>query len=906
MGTNLTQLLRYRRVPSGAVTQPVHITKIIGTGTAGQSYSDNFAAQDGFPPYTWAIDGSSPDSLPTGMSLNPSTGFVTASSISGTARDYSITIKVTDSQSVIATLNFTLTINPAVPIPLSIKAPPTTGDSRLRPAEQNIDYSTALVAEGGSGTGYSWSIVSGSLPTGLDIVGQFISGKATGALVTDQAFTLRVTDSLGAHVEHAYTISVVAAIPRYAYWEQWIKHAKILNTGDTSVDSDFDPGAGSPGDAVWRFQGSKVDTYLNQARLNPSKAPAYSYDPSGFPDNAKVTILNEESNPESGASVSFPLHTLVTVDGQVKSGGQGNVVIVYDEYFPTECITAQECIPGMNAEANVATHKWRQVGMNYGSTGRHNEFRVDWRARNKPSDVTESNPRRCCRFDLRTYDDLRANSKVSPLYLVNNVGYTPTGGVRGLFDAAPATSVAAYENQWLRHIIQIRQRIRGSQFVAWSTWNNASDTDGIPNNEKPITQLERVSAHVAKATLVGHDWQSNYVMSIRGATETAYNEESATITVLDADHFTYPTTADLTSAASPTSAGSPVAGSDFDEISWFIGHEGGQWHCVLFKVPWKHSPRFGVDEWWCEHDTSSNAFTKIILDLKSAVVSGKTIVTAQTVKEGSTAITSIVKQAVETKTPTDIRRTGSKEATVTLVGHGWQNGYPISISGAGQAPYNRSQAKIFGVTADTFKYQLVQDRPAGDIATGTFSAEYRAAIATTATPHNLSTTNAHAFVVHRGMDQAEYNGSFDAGVIDATSYVFPITGSPVSPATGASKLLYRPDGVQAEAKNSVRIKNATPLAYNGDYLITATFASCPPFGDADLFQYEIPGSPLSDATGNISMIVAYLNDVHVFIRGFFALHNYDSPGAAALGDGIKDPFSSPADFDADLFQLPKP
>ncbi len=65
------------------------------------------------------------------------------------------------------------------------------------PATQFSSYATTLAASGGSGTGYTWTMISGSLPTGLSLSsGGTISGTITSGPGL-YAFSVKVTDSGG-------------------------------------------------------------------------------------------------------------------------------------------------------------------------------------------------------------------------------------------------------------------------------------------------------------------------------------------------------------------------------------------------------------------------------------------------------------------------------------------------------------------------------------------------------------------------------------------------------------------------------------------------------------------------------------------------------------------------------------
>jgi hypothetical protein len=78
-------------------------------------------------------------------------------------------------------------------------------------AQEGNPYGATLQAAGGSGIGYDWTLVSGSLPvgmSGLPGVGQAIGISGTPTTAGPSTFTVRVTDSLGAFAEQTYTLTV--------------------------------------------------------------------------------------------------------------------------------------------------------------------------------------------------------------------------------------------------------------------------------------------------------------------------------------------------------------------------------------------------------------------------------------------------------------------------------------------------------------------------------------------------------------------------------------------------------------------------------------------------------------------------------------------------------------------------
>ena len=164
-----------------AATSALSITTTsLAAGTTNQPYSASLSAAGGSAPYSWSITSGS---LPEGLSLANGV-------ISGTptaSGNFSIAVKATDSSSPAQTASATLALAVAASAPaLAI----TT--SSLPSATQGASYSTALQATGGT-TPYSWSITSGTLPSGLSLANGVISGTPTQA--GTMSITATVSDS---------------------------------------------------------------------------------------------------------------------------------------------------------------------------------------------------------------------------------------------------------------------------------------------------------------------------------------------------------------------------------------------------------------------------------------------------------------------------------------------------------------------------------------------------------------------------------------------------------------------------------------------------------------------------------------------------------------------------------------
>jgi len=159
-------------------------TTSLPNGTVGLAYSTTLAATGGTTPFTWSL---ASGTLPTGLSLNPSTGAITGTP-SATVAATPLTFTVSDSGSPVQSKSVSLTLTIA-PVPLII----TTAS--LPSGKVGVAYSTTLAATGGT-TPFTWSLTSGLLPTGLSL------NSSTGAITgtpsvpaTNLALTFTAKDS---------------------------------------------------------------------------------------------------------------------------------------------------------------------------------------------------------------------------------------------------------------------------------------------------------------------------------------------------------------------------------------------------------------------------------------------------------------------------------------------------------------------------------------------------------------------------------------------------------------------------------------------------------------------------------------------------------------------------------------
>ncbi|HEV2246777.1 MAG TPA: putative Ig domain-containing protein [Terriglobia bacterium] len=166
---------------TGVVPPPplVITTSSLPGGIQNSSYSTTVAATGGVPPYTWSITAGS---LPAGLTLTPGSGVISGTPTSTGTSNF--TVQVADTRSVTTTQALSLTV--ALPVTV------TTGS--LPAGTQLSSYSANLAASGGTPP-YTWSISSGTLPSGLSLASGsgVISGTSTTAGTSN--FTVQAKDA---------------------------------------------------------------------------------------------------------------------------------------------------------------------------------------------------------------------------------------------------------------------------------------------------------------------------------------------------------------------------------------------------------------------------------------------------------------------------------------------------------------------------------------------------------------------------------------------------------------------------------------------------------------------------------------------------------------------------------------
>ena len=181
-------------------TSPLAITNsALPTADAGVLYTASLSAIGGAAPYQWNL---ASGILPSGIQLQTSSGVIGGKS--ALPGSYPFSVQVTDASGHSATAAFSLTVTvPAVATALTII------NSALPAADVSISYTTSLSAIGGVKP-YQWNLVSGVLPSGIQL--QTSSGVIGGrtALSGSYPFSVQVTDASGHSATAAFSLTVAA------------------------------------------------------------------------------------------------------------------------------------------------------------------------------------------------------------------------------------------------------------------------------------------------------------------------------------------------------------------------------------------------------------------------------------------------------------------------------------------------------------------------------------------------------------------------------------------------------------------------------------------------------------------------------------------------------------------------
>lgn len=267
--------------PAVAVT-----TTKLATGYLNIAYSATLTATGGTGiGYTWSIPAGT---LPAGLSLTSATGVISGKpTVKGSS---SVTFKVTDSLGHTASASLVMTVNADLSI--------TT--TKLPVGYVTTKYSVTLASAGGSGTGNTWSLLSGTIPAGITLSSAgVLSGTPTASGA--KTLTVQIKDSDGNTASAAFTLTVNPALS--------VTSARILPVGYAGSNYSTTLTAAGGSGAGYKFTATST---LPQGLTLTSAGVLSGLPAVAATSSISVTVTDSASN------VAKPVFTLV-IDPAVAS-----------------------------------------------------------------------------------------------------------------------------------------------------------------------------------------------------------------------------------------------------------------------------------------------------------------------------------------------------------------------------------------------------------------------------------------------------------------------------------------------------------------------------------------------------------------------------------------------------------
>jgi hypothetical protein len=194
-----------------------------------KAYSTTLTATGGVGPFTWNVISGT---LPGGLTMS-SSGVISGTATSTGSSTF--TVQVTDSQTPTHAVN-------SAGLTLKVNNPLALTTTSIDIAAVNVPYQFTLTATGGVAP-YTWSITSGSLPSGIQLSSQF--GVFFGTATAEGSFpiTLQVADAENpvVTVQKAFTFTVGGPVARlhgnYTFLFRGFKQGKqVLQAGSFVSD----------------------------------------------------------------------------------------------------------------------------------------------------------------------------------------------------------------------------------------------------------------------------------------------------------------------------------------------------------------------------------------------------------------------------------------------------------------------------------------------------------------------------------------------------------------------------------------------------------------------------------------------------------------------------------------------
>ena len=264
----------------------------IPAADAEMPYAASLSAAGGIAPYQWSL---AAGSLPPGVQLQVSTG--TLSGQTALPGSYPFAAKVTDSGGQSATKQFTLMVSATLAIV----------NSALSPGEAGTPYAATLAATGGMPP-YYWSIVGGSLPSGLLL--QASSGSISGVIAAagSYSFTARVNDSYGQIATLAFNLTVSRS-----------SSPPIVLNGQSGIVIEGVHISSQSGDCVQLINSSNIT--ISNSDIGPCAGNAIS-----ISGGDQISVFDSYIHPETQSAACCDHNNGILAVGTSNLSIQGNVI----------------------------------------------------------------------------------------------------------------------------------------------------------------------------------------------------------------------------------------------------------------------------------------------------------------------------------------------------------------------------------------------------------------------------------------------------------------------------------------------------------------------------------------------------------------------------------------------------
>jgi Putative Ig domain len=244
-------------------------------------------------------------------SLSPATGAGTLSGQTATAATYNAPASVSASTSVTITATSVAASTKSASVTVTVTPAPSVSTNSLPAGTIGTSYSQTLQASGGAGT-MTWSLASGTLPTGLSLSGGgTISGTPTA--VATSTFTVKVTDSGSPAMSATKQLSIVTNTAALAITTSTLPNGVIGTAYNANLQS-----SGGTAPTTWAVTTGTLPAGLS---LSASTGAITGTPTTAASSNFTVTVTDSATPTAHTATQNLSI-TVTTASAACGSGGE--------------------------------------------------------------------------------------------------------------------------------------------------------------------------------------------------------------------------------------------------------------------------------------------------------------------------------------------------------------------------------------------------------------------------------------------------------------------------------------------------------------------------------------------------------------------------------------------------------